>query len=71
MQFDRGVLKCGVSDIVSSSFPPNSENGKWMYNGDNTFTSKRQKVYSSNTSVSDALDKTKIQNNNDLLLTNP
>lgn len=43
---------------------------KWMYNGDNIFASKRQEVYSSNTSVSDVLDKNKIQNNKDLLLTN-
>lgn len=41
-----------------------------MYNGNNIFTSKRQEVYSSNTSVSDVLDKSKIQNNKELLLTN-
>lgn len=47
------------------------ETGKQMYNGDNIFTSQRQEVYSSNTSVSDALDENKIQNNKDFVVTNP
>lgn len=67
-------MKSCVSDIFWSSFPQTlmqqQEMGKWMYNGDNIFPSKRQEVYSSNTSVSDVLDKNKIQRNKDLLLTN-
>lgn len=46
------------------------ETEKWMHNGDNIFTSKRQEVYSSNTSVSDVLDKNKIQNNKDFIAPN-
>lgn len=70
------VLRSYVSDIFWSSFPQTlmqqQEMRKWMYNGNNTFWSKKQEVYySSNTSVSEVLDKNRrTQNNKDLLLTN-
>lgn len=59
-------------DLPSPELLQQQEMGKLMYNGDNIFPSKKQEVYySSNTSVSEVLDKNRrTQNNKDLLLTN-